>query len=65
MENAILVYAQRKPGKRICSVGIEGADIQTISSVLGHSNIATTRHYVKSLPDEMLEAISYNLLNFD
>lgn len=44
---------------------MEGVDISTISGMLGHSSISTTQHYIKSLPDEMLEGISNNLLNFD
>jgi integrase len=43
---------------------IAGVDISTISTMLGHTSITTTQHYVKSLPDSMLEKISDNLMMF-
>ena len=44
---------------------LSGTPISFISEALGHSNSATTEHYMKSLPDEKYKAISESLLAFE
>lgn len=43
---------------------LEGVSVSIISEFLGHSNTATTQHYLKTVPDSMRKDISDNLLNF-
>ncbi|MFT3908305.1 MAG: site-specific integrase [Ferruginibacter sp.] len=43
---------------------IDGTPVAFISDAMGHSSMAVTEHYLKSLPDENLKALNAKLLNF-
>lgn len=43
---------------------IDGIPTSMISDALGHSSSAVTEHYLKSIPNEMVQKISESLLNF-
>lgn len=43
---------------------LDGTPISFISDAMGHSSMAVTEHYLKSLPDENLKALNAKLLNF-
>ena len=43
---------------------LSGTPVSFFSDALGHTNIITTEHYLKSIPTENLENISSQLLQF-
>ncbi len=46
------------------SLKLSNTPVAWIADQLGHSNISTTMHYLKSIPDQNIKAISETLLNF-
>jgi integrase/recombinase XerD len=43
---------------------LDGTPVAFISEAMGHSSVAVTEHYLKSLPDENLKLLSDKLLSF-
>ncbi|MFT3912226.1 MAG: site-specific integrase [Ferruginibacter sp.] len=43
---------------------LDGTPVAFISDAMGHSSMAVTEHYLKSLPDENLKALNSKLLKF-
>ena len=46
------------------SLKLSGTPVAFISDALGHADSATTAHYMKTIPDQHMKAISHSLLNF-
>jgi len=46
------------------SLKLSGTPVSFISEAMGHSNSATTEHYMKTLPDAKYKMISDSLLAF-
>ncbi len=46
------------------SLKLSNTPVAAIMDCLGHSNLATTMHYMKSIPDQNIKAISETLLKF-
>jgi site-specific recombinase XerD len=43
---------------------MEGTAIAVISDCMGHTSIGTTEHYLSSIPDDMKQNITTQLLDF-